>query len=61
MQLRSFDFPLAPLERLGLWVVSCDERFDGLAQLGDVFEIGPAQNLARHDAEPDLHLIEPTG
>ena len=44
-----------------MFTVNGDERFNGLAQLRRAFGAQTAQGLAGQNAEPDFHLIQPTG
>ena len=60
-RLGAFDFPRAPLERLGGRTLVGDESVDGLTSFGDVLKAGPAPRHSRQDAEPDFNLIESAG
>src|ERR1035438_7302384 len=44
-----------------MFTVSGNEGFNGLAQLRRAFGAQAAQGLAGQNAEPNFHLIQPTG
>ena len=51
----------SPFERCRLGVVRAQEAIDGFPDLAGRGEAGALQSLTRQDAEPDFHLVEPTG
>ena len=59
--MSAFDLTFSPDEWHGRFVVVDHEGFDSLSQFPGTVEAGPAQALAREDAEPDFDLIEPAG
>src|SRR5215831_10363025 len=52
---------LGPFKGMGLGIMSLDKAIDGLTQLPHRSKAGPPQRTATENAEPALHLIEPTG
>src|SRR5260221_13119574 len=51
---------IGPLERLGHRTVEVLDKRQHLGpQIVDGAEAATAQELARHDAQPDLHLVHP--
>ena len=55
------DLGLAPDERLGVVIVSVDERVDVLSDQFDRGEGRVGQRLSWQDRKPDFHLIGPSG
>ena len=51
----------SPFERCRLDIVRGQEAIDSFPDLTGRGKAGPAQSLTRQDAEPDFHLVEPTG
>lgn len=52
-------FFLRPDERLGVGVVVCNVRRDGLLQVFDAPEDAPTDAFPRDFTEPPLHQVEP--
>ena len=50
-----------PFKRMSFGIMGLNEAINRLAQLLDRSEAGAPQGLAAQDAEPALHLVEPTG
>lgn len=59
--MTALDFALAPVKRLGVLISLGNEGLNGGTELIFVGKAGSAQCLAGQEAEPDFHLIEPTG